>query len=134
MLSSLENNDLFTYSTITKKLRLEIENYDNRPLQIDGVTVKGYKHQLIARFTEEAKYYLVYGNANANSPNYDISKFTDNIPTTISEVKLSAETKIDKKEAAKKSPLFENKAWLWAIMGLIIVLLGWFTLKMMKKK
>ena len=31
-------------------------------------------------------------------------------------------------------PLFMSKAWLWGIMTLIIGLLGWFTIKMMKKK
>ncbi len=134
VLSSLENNDLHFYSTITKKIRLEIENYDNQPLKIEGVIVKGYQHELIARFTELATYYLVYGNSKANKPNYDISKFTENIPTNISSVNLSEEKIIDKKEVSKSSPLFENKLWLWIIMGLIMCLLGWFTIKMIIKK
>ena len=134
VLSSLENNDLHFHSIITKKIRIEIENFDNRPLQIEGTTVNGYSHQLIARFTEPAKYYLVYGNSKANKPNYDISKFTENIPTNISPLKLSEEKVIDKNEASKSSPLFENKLWLWAIMTVIIVLLGWFTIKMISKK
>lgn len=133
ILSSLENNDLYFYSTITKKLRIEIENFDNRPLKIEGVTAKGYVHQLVARFGEPANYYLVYGNPKANKPNYDISKFTENIPTNIAAVKLSEEKAIDKKEVSKRSPLFENKLWLWLIMAVIIGLLGWFTIKMMKK-
>ena len=115
-------------------MRIEIENFDNRPLKIEGVTVKGYEHQLIARFTEPAKYYLVYGNPKANKPNYDISNFTENIPNTISALNLSKEKTIDKKEVSKRSPLFENKLWLWGIMGLIICLLGWFTIKMISKK
>tara|TARA_R110002012_G_scaffold4274_5_gene19666 strand:+ start:2471 stop:3697 length:1227 start_codon:yes stop_codon:yes gene_type:complete len=134
VLSSLENNDLYFYSTITKKMRVEIENFDNQPLKIEGITAKGYEHQLVARFTEPAKYYLVYGNPNANKPNYDISKFTENIPANSSEVKLSEEKAVDKKEAQKRSPLFENKLWLWIIMGVIIALLGWFTIKMIQKK
>src|SRR5690606_10226447 len=121
-----ENNDVNFQSTIAKKLRIEIENFDNRPLKIEGATAKGYTHKLIARFAEKADYYLVYGNENANKPNYDISKFTTNIPDNISEVTLSDEKTIDKKEESKTSPLFENKLWLWIIMGLIICLLGWF--------
>jgi hypothetical protein len=130
----LENNDVSFQSTIAKKLRVEIQNFDNRPLKIEGVIAKGYTHKLIARFTEKADYYLVYGNEKANKPNYDISKFTTNIPENISEVNLSEEKTIDKKEDSKTSPLFENKLWLWIIMGIIICLLGWFTLKMMQKK
>ncbi|SRX75165.1 DUF3999 family protein [Aequorivita antarctica] len=134
VLSSLENNDLYFYSTITKKLRIEIENFDNRPLKIEGVTAKGYVHQLVARFAEPATYYLVYGNPKANKPNYDITKFTENIPTNIAAVKLSEEKTIHKKEVSKRSPLFENKLWLWFIMAVIIILLGWFTIKMIRKK
>lgn len=134
VLSSLENNDLHFSSTITNRLRIEIENYDNRPLKIEGATVKGYKHELIARFSEPAKYYLVYGNSKTNKPNYDISKFIENIPSNISSVELSDEKSIDKKETSKRVPLFENKFWLWLIMGLIIGVLGWFTIKMISKK
>lgn len=89
---------------------------------------------MIARFTEPATYYLVYGNSKANKPNYDIAKFPENIPTNTSPVKLSEEKIIDKTEVSKQSPLFENKLWLWLIMAVIIVLLGWFTIKMINKK
>lgn len=134
VLSSLENNGVYFESTIAKKLRVEIENFDNRPLNIEGVIAKGYTHKLVARFGENANYYLVYGKKTANKANYDISKFTANIPGNISEVKLSDEKVIDKKEESKTSPLFENKLWLWIVMGLIICTLGWFTIKMMQKK
>ena len=36
------------------------------------------------------------------------------------------------KVEAKKAPLFENKAWLWALMAVIIALLGFFAFKMLK--
>ncbi len=134
VLSSIENNEIYFKSTITKKLRVEIENFDNSPLNIEEVIAKGYTHKLIARFTETADYFMVYGNENANTPNYDISKFTAKIPTTISDAALSEEKAIDKKMVQKTSPLFENKLWLWLIMALIILLLGWFTIKMIKQK
>lgn len=134
ILSSLENNDLHFQSTITRKLRLEIENFDNRPLQIEGATVKGYLYQLVARFEEPAKYFLVYGNPKAQRPNYDITNFSEKIPKDLSPLSLSEEKKIDKREVSKRSPIFENKLWLWIIMGIIIIVLGYFTIKMMGKK
>ncbi len=133
-LSSFENNDLHFYSTITKKLRIEIENHDNRPLKIEGVIAKGYAHKLVARFVEPARYFLAYGNPKAKKPNYDISKFPENIPLNISTVNLSEEKIISKKEVEKPSPLFENKLWLWVIMLVIITLLGWVTINMIRKK
>jgi hypothetical protein len=134
ILSSLENNDLHFRSTITKRLRIEIENHDNRPLKIDDVIVKGYTHTLLARFAEPATYYLVYGNPKATNPNYDISKFTESIPSNSTSVKLSEEREIIKEEVSKRAPLFENKLWLWVIMAAIIGLLGWFTINMIRKK
>ena len=40
---------------------------------------------------------------------------------------------IEKEEVKEVTPLFEDKAWLWVIMIVIIALLGWFSLKMIKK-
>jgi hypothetical protein len=121
-------------STIVQKLKIIIENKDNQPLTIEGILLKGYVHELTARFTEKATYFLVYGNENANKPDYDIERFPDNVPKMLSTLELGNELEIAKEEAPKKAPLFENKIWLWVIMGMIILVLGWFSLKMMKKE
>jgi hypothetical protein len=41
---------------------------------------------------------------------------------------------IEKEALIEKQPLFVNKNWLWVIMGAIILLLGWFSLKMIKER
>jgi hypothetical protein len=133
-LSSLEENDLNFNSTITNKIRVIINNFDNEPLTINEVLVSGYAHTLIARFTEKADYYLVYGNTKSSSPQYDISKFSDKIPTELKELNLLNRIPIEKIETPTTSPLFENKLWLWLIMGLVIFTLGWFSLKMIGNK
>ncbi|PHS61260.1 MAG: hypothetical protein COB12_12250 [Flavobacterium sp.] len=133
-LSSLEENKFNFNSTITNKIRIIINNFDNEPLTINTVYIRGYTHNLIARFTEDADYYLVYGNTKSSSPQYDISKFSNNIPTELKGLILLNRIPIEKTEASKTAPLFENKLWLWVIMGLIIFTLGWFSLKMISKK
>jgi len=40
---------------------------------------------------------------------------------------------IPKKEEMKSKPLFESNYWLWGIMFLIIVILGYFSIKMLSK-
>ena len=114
-----------------QKVRLIVENQDNQPLNINQILVKGYEHQLIARFSESANYFLVYGNPKAKKPNYDIGNFTNNIPSTLDELKLGPAVKIEKTPLFKQEPLFKNKLWLYGIMSVIILLLGWFSLKMM---
>lgn len=133
MLSSIDNEFKFE-STLLKKLKITIYNFDNEPLNIDSVLVKGYNHDLTIRFTEHANYYLTYGNAKAKKPNYEISKFVSKIPEILTYLKLGNEKVIPKKKDFKKEPLFKNKNWLWAIMVVLIGVLGWFSLKMIKSK
>lgn len=133
-LNSLEKTDFTFNSTLLKKIKIVIDNADNQPLQIDSVAVSGYVHELVARFNEPATYFLAYGNTGAGKPNYDIDRFVGKIPTTITALQLSEEQLIDKDALKKTIPLFQNKKWLWVIMSVIIILLGWFSIKMIRQK
>lgn len=133
-LNSLEENEFKFNSTLLKKIRVIIGNQDNQPLSIGTVEVKGTVYELAIRFTQVARYFLIYGNEQAYSPQYDIAQFTDKIPSEMTVLELGDEQLIDKKRLAGTSPLFQNEAWLWVIMGVIIALLGWFTVSMIKKK
>jgi hypothetical protein len=132
-LNSIEKNEFKFNSTLVQKLKIIIHNQDNQPLTIDTIQVKGYVHQLIARFTKQATYFLTYGNKTATSPKYDLDHFTDKIPQTLTTIALGNELIIEKKEASVIDPLFKNKIWLWLIMTVIILLLGWFSIKMIRK-
>ncbi len=133
-LTSLETKGFTFGNTLLGKLRISIQNYDNPPLKIESVDIKGYSYELVGRFTEPAKYYLVYGNANAYAPRYDL-KQTDFEPLqNLGALQLGIEEKINKPSIVTQAPLFENKWWLWGIMGLIILVLGGATLKMMREK
>jgi len=132
-LNSLEANEFKFSSIILQKLKILIHNRDNQPLTIDTIEVKGYVHELVGRFTEPATYFLTYGNSKAGKPQYDIDRFTDKIPKTITTLKLGVEQAIDKDEISVREPLFKNKTWLWTIMTMIILLLGWFSVKMIRK-
>jgi len=134
MLNSLEKNDFRFNSTILKKLEITVNNLNNAPLKIDSMVVKDYVHEVLGRFTEPAVYYLVYGYNKASKPNYDIDHFADKIPPVMTELALGGEQLTGKKAVQKQAPLFQNKMWLWAIMAVIIALLGWFSLRMIKQK
>lgn len=79
-LNSIEKNDFkFTGRTV-QKLKIYINNHHNQPLKIKDIALKGYNHELVARFIEPASYYLTYGNKRVARPNYDIERFVNNIP------------------------------------------------------
>ena len=133
-LSSLEKNDFNFKTVLAQRLRVIVHNYDNEPLTISKWQVKGYVHELLVRFDKPAKYYLAYDNQNARAPIYDVSKAGFKLPENSTALTLGKPEIISKNHIAKKSPLFENKWWLWGIMGIVILVLGVFTLKMMRQE
>lgn len=132
-LTSIEKNEFKFQSTTIKKLKIIINNQDNQALNYGNIEVDGNIYELVARFTEPANYFLIYGKENSRNPNYDISRFTNKIPESLSELALTEEQIIQKSEEESVNPLFQNKLWLWGIMILVIGLLGWFTFKMIGK-
>jgi hypothetical protein len=133
-LNSMEENDFKFNSRTIQKLKILIHNQDNQALTIDSIEVKGYVHELVARFNEPAIYFLAYGSSNTISPTYDINRFTDKIPENLIALEIGEEKAIVKEKIPETTPLFQNKNWLWAIMAVLILLLGWFSVKMMQKK
>ena len=133
-LNSFEKNIFRFNSTTLQMLRILIYNHDNQPLTIDTIQTQGYVHEIVTRITEPAKYFICYGKKNDRIPQYDIDWFTDKIPEKLTTLELGDEIAIEKKEATAITPIFENKTWLWIIMTIIILLLGWFSLKMIQKK
>ncbi len=133
-LSSLENNEITLNQTKAQKFRIIIDNHDNTPLVINGVSAHGNLYQLTGRFLKPANYYLFYGNKSQAKPDYDISHFQDKIPTTLTPLQVGPEELIPHQVKTPQQPLFANKTWLWGIMILIIGVLGWFSLKMIRNQ
>lgn len=133
VLSSLEDGAFHFPTTLAGKLRIIIENQDNAALQIGAVTVKGNVHELTARFPEAEAYYLLYGNEAAQRPSYDLEIFADKIPAALGELQIGEEQTIVQESPALASPLFQDQRWLWSIMGIMMLLLGWFSIKMIRK-
>lgn len=115
-----------------QELVFEIANQDNAPLTISNAMTFGLKRELRVRFDQPATYYLVYGNPNPRVPRYDLQNFKNRIPTSMSALSLGEEMTIAHDPIENPSPLFENKMWLWIVMGVVIVILGWFSISMLK--
>lgn len=75
---------------------------------------------------------MFYGNEKTQAPNYEIEKFESKIPENLNSVNIGSEQKNPAYSIKIEKPLFENKVWLWALMAVIIALLGWFSFKMLK--
>ena len=133
MLSSLEENSFHFQNTLTNKLKVIITNHDNTPLSFEKFFVNGNTHKLIVRITEPGKYYLMYGNPNAVRPSYDIGVFENQIPKPLQQLTLEGQQTIATKPERNINPLIENKAWLWSILVIIMGVMGWFSLRILRK-
>ena len=133
-LNSLDKNEFKFSSKTVQKLKILIHNQDNQPLTIDTLHVKGYEHEILARFTEQATYFLTYGNKIAAKPIYDIDRFTNKVTSTLTTLDIGNELIIEKEKVSETAPLFINKTWLWGIISLTIIVLGWYTIKMIRKE
>lgn len=133
-LHSVSPNEFTFQSTFTAKMRVIIDNNDNEPLAIGNISAKDYVYELITRFSKPATYYLAYGNKNINRPRYDVEQFRDKLPENINDVTFGELKNNTKKDDTKQEALFEDPAWLWGIMILIILVLGGFTISMMRKR
>lgn len=132
-ISSLEEPAFNFANTITSRLKITIQNNDNKPLRLSGLQLKGNIYEIIARFDEpKDEYALYYGNEKATGPVYEIEKFESKIPTNLTSVNIGAEQLNPAYSIKIEKPLFENKAWLWVLMAVIIALLGWFSFKMLR--
>jgi hypothetical protein len=135
VVSSLEKNTFRFPATLLDRIQIIIQNRDNPPLTVASVEVSGNVPDMIARFDRKADYFLCYGNPAVRAPEYDIEQFADKIPAQLKTLIPGDENCIaGRRENLKNiSPLFNHPLWLWTIMAGIIVLLGWYSLKMLGK-
>jgi hypothetical protein len=131
-LSSLEGGTFRFDYKLAQIIQIIISNNDNQPLSIGDITIFGNIINLTARFDQPANYYLYYGNDNAQYPYYDIGVFEENIPKNLSELNIGEEQSLIKEEIPEISEPFINEYWLWGVMAVIILLIGGFTISMLK--
>ena len=132
VLTSIEDNILTFEPTVLKSLKLTINNRDNRPLSLEKAAAKGPIYQVISRFSTPADYSLYYGNKKANAPNYDINQFLDKIPKELSSLNLGEENILKQASTKEDKSLFQSKLWLWGVMLVMMILLAWFSVRMLK--
>lgn len=132
-LSSLEKTEYNFENTIASRLKITIQNNDNKPLRLGKLELKGNIYEIIARFDNpKLTYAIFYGNDKIQAPSYEIEKFESKIPENLTSLTIGEEQKNSTYTTKIEKPLFENKVWLWASMAVIIALLGWFSFKMLK--
>jgi hypothetical protein len=130
-----QENLLPMYGKQSSKIRIEILNYDNQPITLNDIKCYSETTSLTSKLPASENLYLVYGKENASAPIYDLIHFRDKIPSALTAVKTgNEELKTSPVMNAAGEPLIKSKLWLWLIMGIVILLIGYFALSMLKKE
>ncbi|MBN9298979.1 MAG: hypothetical protein J0I41_18410 [Filimonas sp.] len=126
--------NLATHSFKEGKWIFSVQNGDNPPLQISGVTTSQRVNIIIAYLEKDKTYHLEMGNASATIPVYDLVQFADSIPSNLPSLSISEiNPKTGTSSSVPPSGSIWNKAWLWVILGAILILLSVFTIKLVKE-
>ena len=132
ILSSNQSNQVSLKPIISNQFRITIYNQDNEPLRIGNVKVNRLLYSLVFRTNRrDIPYYFYYGNPDAISPNYDISRFLNNIPESPNPVKLKEEEILLIQTENRSFSI--NPMVLWGVMIIIILVLGWFSIDLLRK-
>ena len=131
------NSDFTSYFSDfeNKEFYIVIDNKDNPPLENIEIEAYQLNRYLITHLEKAQDYKLVFGNKNIiTKPNYDINHFKNsvakNIPVLRTQTIQKIEFKIKKKVKA-------STIWMWAAIGIVALLLGYISYKMiteMEKK
>lgn len=131
VLSSTDtNNFTFSYPDHYRLYKLEIQNDNNPPLKIRRITPYRNEYILKARYDQAGESYIEIANYGS-STYYDIEKFKTRMPKNMNEMKIGK--KIESTIILEDiEPLFGNTNWLWGVISLSVLLLGFFSLRMLK--
>lgn len=131
--SSIDSNSIDLNNQRTKKLKIEIINYDNEPIELGEIKAYAEQCRVISNLPASDNIYLAYGKENDEAPTYDLVHFTKKIPSKLSEINYGTEH-VKLQEQKVDNSLIKNKKWLWVIMGAVILMIGYFALTMLKKE
>ena len=111
---------------------LLIKNEDNLPLTVKEVKTACSNHYITAYLEPGDSYLLIMDNEAADMPSYDLTKLNSKIPDSISFLQYGAIVAFPAGNVT--SAATQNNNWLlWAAIGAALIILLFFTYKMLKE-
>jgi hypothetical protein len=117
--------------------RLVIFNQDDRPLRISGVRAYQLARYAQAKLSSDHPVQLRIFSENAPAPAYDLVHFATEIPADAPILTPGPITEIPrapKPQAVveEDKPLFTEKAWIWAGIVGIVLLVGYMAMRVLR--
>lgn len=132
-ITSILSNEFNFKPFSTDELKVFISNQDNSPLEIRSIEILIPRIEIITPL-KSGDNFLVYGSKTATKPSYDLVYFSDKVPQNPSVATLLEEEATPVTAPSKQNPLFASAYWLWIILIVTILVLGFFTIRMLQSK
>jgi hypothetical protein len=132
---TISNNSTLTFTVpLTKAsvLYALIYNEDNLPLIVKGVKTAYSNHYITAYLDSGNNYLLILDNENAVMPSYDLSNLNSKLPDSIPYVQLGQITAFPE-NILPVTPVKNNNWLLWSAIAAALLILLFFTFKMLKE-
>lgn len=134
-ISSTSLNEFIFRNERTEEIRMVIENKDDQPLKLISCTVFQLKSHLVGKLDASQNYSIQFGNDTLPRPEYDLIYFQNEIPKELPELSVYSLLEKPKEEDLEEKiamPFLENPVAIWSLIGLVILLLGYVSVKMLK--
>ncbi len=116
-----------------KELLLIVENDDNPPLDVASIKAFQLNRYFTAWLKKGNQYTLKIGNDNLQSPTYDLAFFKDKIPAQSQLLYIGAVTIFKEKGEQHSTTIFTSQSIIWVAIGLVIIILGFMSVKLIKE-
>ncbi len=135
VLSSMHENEFHLGNKKLTELKLVVFNEDNQPLTLDSLEAFQVKHYLVADLKKDAQYFFRCGNDTLPAPVYDLVYFKDKIPADAPVISSGSvkDISVTVEIAEPEIPFFKDKRFIWGALGLVALLLGFMSFRMLRE-
>jgi hypothetical protein len=115
------------------ELLLVIENEDNPPIKIQNIEAFQLRRYLTAWLKKENQYVIRIGPEDLREPVYDLPFFREDIPSVVPFLDAGIVSINSERKPVVSSGFFTNRAIIWSAIILVIILLGFMSVKLIRE-
>lgn len=136
-LGDTQKNSIELNNPRSENLKIEVENFDNPPLNIQSIKTSRTKKNLFFVSGDSSNYKIYVGNKDISSPNYDISSYINQNNWYKNQYQQFAINNVIDNKSFKASFSSEDRYKiqnniLTGLVFLVVIILGFWIYRMMK--
>ncbi|HLT74138.1 MAG TPA: hypothetical protein VKZ68_03605 [Ohtaekwangia sp.] len=113
------------------ELQISVENGDNPPLTFDAIDLQQLRRFAVAHLRSGGQYELQIGPKAMTQPNYDLQRYRDEVREVVSVIEPGAVTLATQED--EPDTTFFTREFMWIAIVAIILVLGFFSYRMVKE-